>query len=110
MVYSHLSDTFQRVVLDGAFSDWLPVKSGVPQGSILGPLLFVVYVNNMPNYLTSKSKLALFADDSKLYGPITSINSQHELQADLHCLNKWNKDHTMPFNSIKCKILRMSRK
>ncbi len=107
---SYLSDRFQRVVLDGASSDWLPVTSGVPQGSVLGPLLFVLYVNDMPNYFTSKSNLALFADDSKLYRTITSINSRHELQADLHCLNKWSKDHSMPFNSLKCKILRMSRK
>ena len=64
----------------------------------------------MPNYLTIKSNLALFEDDSKLYRPMTSINSQHELQADLHCLNKWSKDHSMPFNSLKCKTLRMSRK
>ncbi|CAB3993100.1 Hypothetical predicted protein, partial [Paramuricea clavata] len=103
---SYLSDRFRHVVLDGAFSDWLPVTSGVPQGSILGPLLFVIYVIDMPNYLTSKSNLALFADDSKLYRPITSINSRHELQADLHGLNKWSKDHKI----IACHLILQNAK
>ena len=61
---SYLADRSQRVVLEGVYSDWLPVTSGAPQGSILGPLLFLVFVNNMPDYVCSDSKLALFADDS----------------------------------------------
>ena len=68
---SYLSDRYQRVALDGTLSDWLPVTSGVPQGSILGPLLFLVYINDMPEYVGQGSSMALFADDSKLYRPIT---------------------------------------
>ena len=68
---SYLTDRYQRVALDGSFSDWLPVTSGVPQGSILGPLLFVLYVNDVPNYIQYNSTIALFADDSKLFNPFS---------------------------------------
>ena len=65
---SYLADRSQRVVLEGVYSDWLPVTlPGAPQGSILGPLLFLVFVNNMPDYVCSDSKLALFADDSNYF-------------------------------------------
>lgn len=63
---SYLSDRYQRVVDDGISPDWLPVTSGVPQGSILGPLLFLVFINDMSCSITHESKLGLFADDSKL--------------------------------------------
>ena len=83
---SYLGDRHQRVAIEGAFSDWLPVTSGVPQGSILGPLLFLVYANDMPEYLRERTSIALFADDSKLYKPIDS-ESHHLLQSDLTSLH-----------------------
>ena len=64
---SYLTNRQQRVVLHGVCSDWLPVTSSVPQGSILGPLLFLVYCNDALDYIQVNSTLALFADDSKLY-------------------------------------------
>ena len=86
-----MSDRHQRVVLDGAFSDWLPVTSGVPQGFIIGPLLFLVYANDMPSYPQEGSKIALFDDNSKLYRPIDSVSSHRgSFQLDLDCLQRWS--------------------
>lgn len=107
---SYLSDRHQRVILDGTSSDWLPATSSVPQGSILGPLLFLVYVNDMPNYLQAGSDIALFADDTKLFRPVVSVSSYHSLQLDLECLQKWSLDWDMAFNASKCKVLHISRK
>lgn len=64
---SYLSRRYQRVALQGTYSDWLQVLSGVPQGSILGPLLFVVYVDDIPQCIKHDSKVAIFAHDSKLF-------------------------------------------
>ena len=107
---SYLADGAERVVLEGVYSNWLPVTSGVPQGSILGPLLFLVFVNNMPDYVCSDSKLALFADDSKLYRTLESPRSQSLLQQDLDGLYKWSLDSNMTFNLSKCKALHVSKK
>ena len=65
-----LSDRRQRVVLNGEESEWKSVTSGIPQGSVLGPVLFIIYINDMPDKVTSMCKL--FADDSKLYLTIKS--------------------------------------
>ena len=107
--HSYLSDRRQRVVLQGVYSEWLPVTSGVPQGSILGPLLFLVYCNDIQSYI-QKSKLALFADDSKLYLPLVQSDSTHLLQHDLDNLITWTTDNQMELNNTKCKAMRISRK
>ena len=91
------------------FSDWLPVPSGVPQGSILGPLLFLVFANDLPEYVNGSS-LALFADDSKLYRTLDFSNSSTYLQQDLDGLRKWSLDNCMVFNASKCKSLHISMK
>ena len=106
----YLSNRQQRVVLEGTFSDWLPVTSGVPQGSILGPLLFLVFANEMPSYVQNGSSLALFAEDSKLYRPLSSVSSSALLQSDLDGLHSWSSDHRMTFNTTKCKVFRMSKR
>ena len=85
------------------------MTSGVPQGSILSPLLFLVYANDMAAYLREGTTIALFADDSKLYRPINSV-SHHLLQSDLSSLHNWIQDWDMAFSSSKCKVLHMSRK
>jgi hypothetical protein len=106
-----LTDRYRRVALDGTFSDWLPVTSGVPQGSILGSLLFVLYVNDVPNYIQYNSTwITLFADDSKLFKPILDSTSSYNLQSDLDCLQSWSLDWGMAFNKSKCKVMNISTK
>ena len=106
---SYLSDRRQRVVLQGVFPEWLPVTSGVPQGSIFGPLLFIAYFNDIQSYI-QKSNLALFADDSKLYLPQVEPNATYHPQNDLDNLTIWTTDNQMELNNTKCKALRISRK
>ena len=105
---SYLSDRVQRVVIEGQESGWSDVTSGVPQGSILGPLLFLLFINDMPSVAQSCS-IALFADDCKIF---KSINSSHDcelLQSDLTKLLIWSKKWGMQFNGSKCKILSITR-
>ena len=71
----------QRVVVNGSFSSWRVVKSGIPQGSILGPVLFLMFVNDIPDVLKSSS-LAMYADDSKCYKTIKTMSDICDLQAD----------------------------
>ena len=80
----YLSDRKHFTYVDGASSDMLPVTSGVPQGSILGPLLFLIYINDIPNKMASS--IYLFADDAKFIRCITSFNDSVTLQSDLNSL------------------------
>ncbi len=102
---SYLTGRKQRVVLEGSSSEWLPVHSGVPQGSILGPLLFLLFVNDMPEVLSDNTKISLFADDAKLYHKIENITDSLTLQRDLNNLINWSKIWKLKFNASKCKIL-----
>ena len=87
-----LLDRRQRVVIQGSKSEWAPVTSGIPQGSVLGPTLFTLFVNDMPQQVSSCVKL--FADDTKLYRRVT--NGSTELQADIDALVKWSKEWLPP--------------
>ena len=84
---NYLSDTFRRVILNGQTSSWRPVIAGVPQGSILGPLLFLVYINDLPNEL--KSSVKLFADDTSLFTIVKDKSeSVNTLNNDLFLISK----------------------
>ena len=78
----------QRVVLEGSILENVSVTSGVPQGSVLGPVLFLLYINDLPNSLTSKVRL--FADDAIVYSEINSISDSQILQHDLDKLTGEN--------------------
>ncbi len=83
-----LSNRRQRVVLGKVMSDWLPVLSGVPQGSVLGPLLFVIFVNDLPDIFQNHCRL--YADDNKLIAPISqNISSYHDVQTDIDSMTEW---------------------
>ena len=98
----------QRVVIESSFSDWLPVVSGVPQGSILGPFLFLPYINDLPSIVSPESTLALFADDSKCFRSIKALDDCLEFQDDESAIKSWGDSWGMQFNS-RCKILRITR-
>ena len=102
-IENFLSDRRQRVVLNGEESEWKSVTSGIPQGSVLGPVLFIIYINDMPDKVTSMCKL--FADDSKLYLTIKSRHDQEIIQSDLFKLCDWSKDWLLAFNIAKCKAV-----
>ena len=100
-----LADRTQRVLFEGALSDSSAVKSGVPQGSVLGPLLFLLYINDMPDQLRSTVKI--FADDSKLFGSVATSQDREYIQEDLQKLGKWSLKWQLPFNVNKCKVLHL---
>lgn len=103
-----LSGRSRRVVCGGSVSSFCPVVSGVPQGTVLGPLLFLVYINDLPSVVSSTTRL--FADDSLLYRRITTQVDVESLQNDLDQLQKWEDKWEMCFNPDKCKVLRLTLK
>ncbi|MCG8116962.1 MAG: reverse transcriptase domain-containing protein, partial [Candidatus Thiodiazotropha endolucinida] len=106
-ISSWLSGRSQQVVLDSQASDPVPVLSGVPQGSVLGPVLFLVFINDLPDNI--RSSVRLFADDCVLYRDIYSPSDCRILQDDLDRLAQWEADWQMKFNVAKCHSMRVSR-
>ena len=103
-----LSNRNHRVTVNGTISSPQPVTSGVPQGSVLGPLLFLTYITDMPNCI-NHSKLKLFADDALLYNQIKKPTDVNNLQSDLDNLITWSESWQMKFNPLKCETMRISR-
>ena len=106
-ITSWLSGRFQKVVLDGQASDPVPVLSGVPQGLVLGPVLFLIFINDLPENI--RSSVRLFADDCVLYRNIESPTDCQFLQEDLNSLAQWEADWQMKFNVAKCHSMRVTR-
>ena len=100
---SYLSDRYQKVTVLGATSQPIHVLSGVPQGSILGPLLFLIYVNDLPKATTSSS-VALYADDTKCFHGIKTSDDVIDLQRDLDKICKWCDVWRMDLNQSKCSL------
>lgn len=104
-IETYLTGRTQKVRVNTALSDQEPVWSGVPQGSILGPMLFVVYMNDLTDEVHSQTKM--FADDTKMYGVADSADSCQRIQEDITTLEHWAKKWQMSFHPDKCKILRI---
>ena len=90
----------QQVILNGGHSSWSTVSSGVPRGSVLGPLLFLLYVNDIP--LSVDSPILLFADDTKIFQSNRSEGDYLQLQKDIDILHYWSKTWLLSFNISKC--------
>ena len=93
----------QRVALGNIFSEWSEVSSGIPQGSVLGPVLFIIFINDLPQNVTSTVKL--FADDTKLYRKINRQEDADILQVDINSLIHWSQKWQLPFNIGKCSVI-----
>ena len=99
------------MVIDGTKSTPSPVSSGVPQGTVLGPLLFIAYINDMPEGIRSThTTVNLFADDIQLNRKICNKRDCVELQQDLDRLQEWEKKWQMAFNADKCEVLCIENK
>ena len=95
------------MALEGEKSSEIPVTSEVPQGSVLGPILFLLYINDLPENI--HSEVRLFAGDTAVYLTIDSKADCQTLQQDFHKLETWEKDWEMEFNPSKCQILYITR-
>lgn len=102
---SFLKDRSQVVTIQGTNSTSCPVTSGVPQGSVIGPALFLLYINDLPAAV--KSRVRLFADDTVIYA---TTDKSDQLQADLGGLEEWERSWNMEFHPAKCEFIRFSRK
>ena len=103
-----LSDRSQQVVLEGKYSDSCPVLSGVPQGTVLAPLLFLLYINDISSNI--QCTLQLYADNILIYTTIKSLDDYNRLQHDLFLLQEWASLWQMESNPSKCEHLTITNK
>ena len=106
-VKEFLSGREQRVIVNGSQSTWINITSGIPQSSVLGPVLFLVFINDLPEVI--KVLIKLFADEVKLYSLVTS-NADNRAQFSLNRAVDWSKVWKMIFNIINCHHLHIGKK
>ena len=98
----------QRVIINGKYSSWANVTAGVPQGLVLGPLLFLIYINDITTNLSSKT--TLYANDTSISKHVTDpITSNNELQHDLTTIEAWADKWKIKFNPVKSEALLVTR-
>jgi len=102
-IQSFLADRKMRVGIGSDKSFWAEVLSGVPQGSVLGPLLFLIFVNDLPDWVYND--MLMFADDTKIWSKIRNLEDRRLLQEDLDRLMQWSKKWLLKFNPDKCMVM-----
>ena len=100
-----LASRKQQVIVNGKKSDWKPVTSGIPQGSVLGPMLFVLFINDLPEHLPNDSNLYLYADDTKIFRAIKDDGDRNMLQEDIFNMHEWSERWLLKFHPDKCKTM-----
>ena len=108
-VEDFLTDRQQRVIVAQEKSSWTKVMSGIPQGSVLGPLLFIVFINDLPSVAVN-SLMKIFADDTKVFKAISTIQDAEDLQTDIDKLTLWAKKWQLPYNELKCKVIHLGKR
>ena len=106
-IKAFLSDRVQQICVNGSNSTRKPVTSGIPQGSVLGPILFVLYINDLPSNILSD--VYMFADDTKIFNIIKSPEDQETLQNDLDTLSMWSDKWLLKFHPEKCKVMHLGK-
>jgi hypothetical protein len=104
-IKAFLGDRYQRVILGDNISEWIRVLSGVPQGSVLGPLLFIIFINDLIQGLPASCKCKLYADDTKMVSVIKHSDDCEKLKQALDKLVEWSKKWLLSFNNDKCKVM-----
>ena len=105
---TYLTNRTQEVVVNGHVSRKTDVYSGIPQGSVLGPTLFIIFINDLPSEI--QSSIYLFADDTKLFNTIGNINDQPTLQRDLSKIYDWTTTWMLPLNEDKCSVMHIGNR
>ena len=106
-ITNFMSNRIQRVVVNNEMSTWSTISSGIPQGSVLGPTFFGVFINDIPDSINST--VNVFADDTKLFRSVTSDEEHVVLQNDLDMLADWSETWQLKFNASKCKVLHIGQ-
>ena len=109
-IINYLKDRKQCVVIGGDQSGIKDVRSGVPQGSILGPLFFVLFINDMSDCVSEGTQIALYADDTKIWRRVVYWSDHEILQKDIDSLHSWAERNKMKFHPNKCKVLSISNR
>ena len=110
-IRNYLTNRHQKVVIGSEVSKTISVTSGVPQGSVLGPLLFLIYIDDVTRVpLSDGTQLVLYANDMLLYREIVCPEDYTVLQNDINTVNNWVKCNYLTFNASKCKYMVISRR
>ncbi|MES9884664.1 MAG: reverse transcriptase family protein, partial [Sedimenticola sp.] len=106
-IQSILDNRKQRVSLNGEYSKWSNVTSGIPQGSVIGPTLFLIYINDLPEVVQNTVKM--FADDTKIFARVNNMHESNVLQNDINSLTTWSEKWQLKFNASKCKHMHIGK-